>query len=85
MSLLAGAFQDMPPALALSILDPKINFTDAETQRAVNQGVQVLRPDGSPFTAYDVKRLQVSDRQRVAEGWLSVALCGFGGCLRQLS
>ena len=39
---MAGAFRTFPPALSLSILDPKLTFSEAETQR----GVQVWRFSG---------------------------------------
>lgn len=32
MSLLGGAFSSLPAALALSIIDPRLNFSEAETQ-----------------------------------------------------
>ncbi|GFR40676.1 hypothetical protein Agub_g1265, partial [Astrephomene gubernaculifera] len=56
--LLAGAFRDMPPALALSILDPQLTWGEADAQRAAQEGVVVMRGDGSALDAYDLKRLQ---------------------------
>lgn len=58
-TLLAGAYRAFPPALALSILDPKLNFTDAEAQEATTREAALHKPDGSALTAYDFKRLQV--------------------------
>ena len=49
----------MPPALALTLLDPKLNFSEAETQRSIQAGVALPRADGNPLDAYDLKRLQV--------------------------
>ena len=37
MNLLPGAFRSMAPVMALSILDPKLNYSEAET----NKGIQV--------------------------------------------
>lgn len=34
LDLLGGAFRDMPPALALSILEPKLTFSEAQTKLA---------------------------------------------------
>ena len=59
ITLLAGAFRAFAPALALSVLDPKLTFSDADSQQAVTAGTSVLKADGSSFTAYDLKRLQV--------------------------
>ncbi|KAG2483803.1 hypothetical protein HYH03_017326 [Edaphochlamys debaryana] len=58
VSLLAGAFREMPAALALSILDPQLTWSEAEGQRASAEGVTIVRADGSPVDAYDLKRLQ---------------------------
>ncbi|GIL51445.1 hypothetical protein Vafri_7426 [Volvox africanus] len=58
MSLLGSAFRDIAPALALSILDPQLTWSEAEGQRAAQEGVVVMRGDGSPLDAYDLKRLQ---------------------------
>ena len=59
MSLLGAAFRQMPPALALSILDPKISFSDEETQGGVQEAAPMVKADGTPLTPYDLKRLQV--------------------------
>lgn len=47
------------PALVLSLLDPKLSWDEAEVQASVEQGVEVIRADGSPLSPYDLKRLQV--------------------------
>ncbi|GAB4815551.1 hypothetical protein N2152v2_002597 [Parachlorella kessleri] len=59
MTLMGGAFRDFAPALALSLLDPKLNWTEEEGRRGVEQGgAVVVRADGSPISPYDLKRLQ---------------------------
>ena len=58
-TLLAGAYRSFPPALALSILDPKLTFSDAESQQAGTQELALHKADGSSLTPYDFKRLQV--------------------------
>jgi N-acetyltransferase 10 len=59
ISLLAGAFKGMAPALALSLLNPKLVFSDTEASAGVQQGVMVTRGDGRQLSPYDLKRLQV--------------------------
>lgn len=59
MSLLGGAFRTMPPALALSLADPKLTFSDLETQKSVGEGVSLARLDGMLLDPHDLKRLQV--------------------------
>lgn len=56
---IAGAFKGMSPALALSILNPKLVFSEAEASAGVQQGVMVTRGDGRQLSPYDLKRLQV--------------------------
>lgn len=51
--------RDMGPALALSILDPRLTWSEAEGAEAAQRGVTVMRGDGSPLDPYDLKRLQV--------------------------
>ena len=50
----------MDPVLALTILNPKLTFTDTETDQCIADGICVQRGDGSPLDVYDLKRLQVS-------------------------
>ena len=57
-TLLAGAYKVFAPALALSILDPTLTFSDAEVQQAASQELSISKADGSPLSAYDLKRLQ---------------------------
>ena len=59
IALLTGAFRTFKPALALSILSPQLSFSEAETQSSVKEGLPVAKADGEPFSAYDLKRLQV--------------------------
>ncbi|BDA49001.1 RNA cytidine acetyltransferase [Coccomyxa sp. Obi] len=58
MALLPGPFRDFPPALVLSLLAPKLQWSEAETQESVQKGVEVTRADGSLLSPYDLKRLQ---------------------------
>ncbi|KAL6744873.1 tRNA binding domain-containing protein, partial [Haematococcus lacustris] len=57
MVLLGGAFRTLPAALALSIIDPKLSWSEADSQTAVQSGTSVTRLDGGPLTPYDLKRL----------------------------
>lgn len=60
-SLLAGPFRAFGPALALSILDPRLRFAEDEAAAAAAQGAgssAALRADGQPLSPYDLKRLQ---------------------------
>ena len=59
MALLPGAFRSFAPALALSLLDPKLTWSEAEVAASVARGVEIARADGSPLSPYDLKRLQV--------------------------
>jgi N-acetyltransferase 10 len=59
MSLLGGAFRGMAPALALSILNPKLQFSESDGAAGVQAGVVVTRGDGRQMSPYDLKRLQV--------------------------
>ena len=47
------------PALVLSLLDPKLSWDEAEVQASIQQGVEVVKADGTPLSPYDLKRLQV--------------------------
>jgi len=67
MTLLGGAFRTLPPALALSILNPKLVFSEAESAAGVKEGLTVARGDGRAMSPHDLKRLQVT-----AEGWNDV-------------
>lgn len=65
--LLGGAFRSMAPALALSLLDPKLTWAEegaaaAAAGGAGAAGVALAHADGTPFSAYDLKRLQVRRR-----------------------
>ena len=59
----AGAFRDFPPALVLSLLEPRLSWSEQEVAASVEAGVEVARVDGRPFTPHDLKRLQVG-------GWM---------------
>lgn len=60
-SLLGGPFREFHPALALSVLDPKMRFTEGEAAQAAKDGTaaeRILRANVMPLTPYDMKRLQ---------------------------
>ncbi len=59
LTLLSGAFRGFAPALALTILDPQLTFTEAQIEKGVSEGGAIRKADGSPMSAYDLKRLQV--------------------------
>jgi N-acetyltransferase 10 len=59
LALLAGAFRTLEPATALSLLQPRLSFSQQEADAAVAGGVSVTRPAGEALTGYDLKRLQV--------------------------
>jgi hypothetical protein len=67
--LAAGAFRDFPPALVLSLLDPKLSWSEAESAAAVAEGVVVRKADGAPLSPFDLKRLQVCGCVGVWGGW----------------
>ena len=46
--------------LALTILNPELNFSEARTDKMIADGIKVVRSDGLALDAYDLKRLQVS-------------------------
>lgn len=83
ISLLGGAFKTMAPALALSILNPKLVFSEAEAAAGVQQtegaggGVLVTRGDGRLLSPYDLKRLQVG-------GVCKCVMCVWRGWVREL-
>ncbi|KAK9918544.1 hypothetical protein WJX75_004887 [Coccomyxa subellipsoidea] len=58
MALLPGAFRDFPPPLVLSLLAPKLTWSEAETQASIQKGVEVMRADGSPLSPHDIRRLE---------------------------
>ncbi|KAL0030160.1 hypothetical protein WJX77_000722 [Trebouxia sp. C0004] len=58
LTLLSGAFRGFAPALALTILDPQLTFTEAQIETGVSEGGAIRKADGSPMSAYDLKRLQ---------------------------
>lgn len=59
LTLLAGAFRGFAPALALSILDPQLTFSETQTQSGLSEAQSIRKADGSALSAYDLKRLQV--------------------------
>lgn len=84
--LLPGPFKAFKPAIALGLLDPQLSFTEAETAAGIARGFVPVRGDGSPFSPYDMKRLQVCYALcpccSSTGGWLSgsgcvLLTCGF--------
>lgn len=55
ISLLSGAFSEMDPALALTILNPRLNFKEEEIDLKI---VKAIRSDEELFDVFDQKRLQ---------------------------
>jgi N-acetyltransferase 10 len=55
-SLLGGAFRAHAPALALSLLDPRLNFSEEEGAAGAPPSA-VPRADGGPLSPHDLKRL----------------------------
>ena len=55
-SLLGSAFRTHAPALALSLLDPKLNFSEEEGAAGAPPSA-VPRADGQPLSPHDLKRL----------------------------
>jgi N-acetyltransferase 10 len=77
ISLLGGAFKTLSPALALSILNPKLSFSEAEASAGVQAGVLVTRGDGRALSPYDLKRLQVGG----CRAWPAVCVCKCCACV----
>jgi len=50
------------PALALSLLAPKLTWSEAETAAGVRDGALVRRADDEALSPHDVKRLQARAR-----------------------
>eukprot|EP00898_Chlorokybus_atmophyticus_P002421 jgi/Chlat1/317/Chrsp1S03186 len=57
--LLGFGFKDFPPALALSILDPRLTYSEQETNKGPSQELV------SGFSPYDLKRLDSYSRNLV--------------------
>lgn len=57
IALLSGAFREMPPATALALLQPKLTYSNAESQRELAPDA-VRRVSGQPLDAHDRQRLQ---------------------------
>ena len=57
-TLLGSSFAHLHASLALSVIDPFIDFTEAETNTAVEKGVQLRKLNGQPLTPFDLKRLE---------------------------
>jgi hypothetical protein len=57
--MLGGSFREMEPAVVLALLQPKLNFSNSETEQAIGQGTVVCRVSGRPLSPYDLKRLEV--------------------------
>uniref|UniRef100_A0A1D2A005 RNA cytidine acetyltransferase n=2 Tax=Auxenochlorella protothecoides TaxID=3075 RepID=A0A1D2A005_AUXPR len=57
-ALLPAAFRAFPPALALSVLDPRLAWSEAEVQAGVQGGLALAKLDGGELSPHDLKRLQ---------------------------
>lgn len=86
MALLGGAFREMAPALALSILAPRLSWSEAEGAAGAEAGAAIVHGDGTALTPYDLKRLQVRIFFCVC---LAVSMCTrvvrFDVCLARLA
>lgn len=71
IALLSGAFRDMAPATALALLQPKLTYSNAESQRS-GATAAVRRVSGQPLDAHDLKRLHVRPR-RLRPPWVTPA------------
>ncbi|CAD7699176.1 unnamed protein product [Ostreobium quekettii] len=58
IALLGRNFRTMEPALALSILAPKLVFSEQESQEGITGGITVAGVDGGGLLPHDLKRLQ---------------------------
>lgn len=58
ISLLSNTFRHVHTSLALAIVDPYIDFSEAETSAAVAEGVETRKLDGQVLTPFDLKRLE---------------------------
>eukprot|EP00850_Spirogloea_muscicola_P005761 SM000026S09010 [mRNA] locus=s26:915149:923348:- [translate_table: standard] len=63
--LLGYSFRNLPPALALSLLDPKISFTEQEAQSGVVNRETIFKGSNPLLTPYDLKRLESYARNLV--------------------
>jgi N-acetyltransferase 10 len=57
-TLLGSSFEHFHTSLALSVIDPFIDFTEADTKAAVAKGLQLTKLNGQPLTPFDLKRLE---------------------------
>ncbi|GAQ78702.1 N-acetyltransferase 10 [Klebsormidium nitens] len=64
LSLLGFNFRSFPPALALTIVDPKISFSEQEAQ-AGPSGQGIVGAGDTTFSPYDMKRLDSYSRNLV--------------------
>ncbi|QDZ23803.1 RNA cytidine acetyltransferase [Chloropicon primus] len=58
LSLLSNTFHHVHTSLALAIVDPFIDFTEADTKAAVEKGVEMRKLNGQTLTPFDLKRLE---------------------------
>ena len=82
-SLLAGPFRSHHPALVLSLLQPKLQWSDAESAAGAPPSA-VPRADGQPLSPHDLRRLAsyaaaLSDHHLVRDLVPPLARAFFGG------
>lgn len=86
VSLLNGPFREMELSLALTILGPKLAYSEVESQEGIKIGVTVNGVDGKPLSVYDHKRLQsygnnVIDYHMIMDLVPCLARSYFSGCV----
>ncbi|KDD73781.1 GNAT acetyltransferase 2, partial [Helicosporidium sp. ATCC 50920] len=85
-ALLAGPFKPLPTTQALSLLSPRLAFSDAECAAHASRGRLCTRADGASLSAHDLARLEaytsgVTDHHLVADLVPSLAHAFFSGTL----
>lgn len=86
LSLLNGPFREMELSLALTILAPKLSYSELESQEGIKIGVTVSGVDGKTLSIYDLKRLQsygnnVIDYHMIMDLVPCLARSYFSGCV----
>ena len=58
VSLLGRTFDHLDTSLALAIVDPFIDFTEAQTKAAIEEGLDMRKLNGQKMSPFDLKRLE---------------------------